>query len=154
MGIVCTSDDQRFMDQALRLARLAGERGEVPVGCVLVMNGQICGAGYNSSIMDCDPTAHAEVKALRDAANRVGNYRLSGSTLYVTLEPCAMCAGAILHARVARVVFAAWDERAGAAGSCLNLLQSPWMNHQCNIAGGVLKEQSRALLQAFFHSRR
>jgi tRNA(adenine34) deaminase len=142
------------MQQALELARRAAAAGEVPVGAVLVRDGQIIGAGRNSPIAHHDPTAHAEILALRQAAERLGNYRVIDSTLYVTLEPCPMCAGALVHARVSRVVFGAPDPRAGAAGTVFNLLQSECLNHRAEVTGGVLAETCGQLLREFFQSRR
>ena len=142
------------MQRALVLARAAGAAGEVPVGAVLVRDGRVVGEGRNSPIGACDPTAHAEIAALRDAAARVGNYRLVGATLYVTLEPCAMCAGAMVHARIGRLVFGAFDPRAGAVTSRFNLLQSPSLNHRVPWRGGILACRCGALLKAFFRQRR
>ena len=142
------------MEYALRLARRAAAAGEVPVGAVLVRAGEILGEGYNRPIGASDPTAHAEILALRRAAAAVGNYRLVGATLYVTLEPCPMCAGAIVHARGARVVFGAADPRSGAAGTVFDLLQSPSLNHRVRVRGGVLAEICSDLLQGFFRARR
>lgn len=146
--------DERWMEHALALARLAEARAEVPVGAVLVRNGRALGEGYNAPITGHDPTAHAEIRAIRNAAQAESNYRLPGSTLYVTLEPCPMCAGAMLHARVERVVFGAFDERSGAAGSVIDLLSEGPFNHRCRVTGGVLREQCGSLLKAFFQSRR
>ena len=146
--------DRYWMSRALALAQCAAEAGEVPVGAVLVRGDKIIGEGWNQPIGACDPTAHAEVLALRAAAARVGNYRLVDSTLYVTLEPCPMCAGAIIHARVARVVFGAMDPRAGAAGAVFNLLQSVALNHRAEVSGGVMAEECGSLLREFFRSRR
>lgn len=142
------------MERALELARRAEDEGEVPVGAVVVRDGVIIGEGWNRPISSHDPSAHAEIQALRDAATHLQNYRLPGTTLYVTLEPCPMCAGAIVHARVERVVFAAPDPRTGAAGSLLQLLQNPSLNHQCVVDSGLLMEQSSNLLKSFFRSRR
>lgn len=142
------------MQAALDLARQAGALDEVPVGAVLVLDGTIVGRGFNQPISRHDPTAHAEVMALRDAAARVGNYRLPGSTLYVTLEPCVMCTGAIMHARVARVVFGACDPKTGAAGSVVDLYGEERLNHHADIEGGVLAKESGALLSTFFAARR
>ena len=143
------------MQRALELGRQAEARGEVPVGAVVVVEGEIVGEGFNQPIGLHDPTAHAEVMALRDAARRLGNYRLPGSSLYVTLEPCPMCAGAIVHARVERVVFAAPDPRSGAAGSMFDLLPSDQrFNHATACEGGLLADESAALLRAFFRARR
>ncbi len=146
--------DRYWVGRALELARRAAETGEVPVGAVLVRENEAIGEGWNQSIGACDPTAHAEVLALRAAAARVGNYRLVGSTLYATLEPCPMCAGALVHARVARVVFGAVDPRAGAAGTVFDLLQSAALNHRAEVVGGVLAEECTALLRDFFRARR
>ena len=147
-------EDLAWMQRALTLARAAEAAGEVPVGAVLVGEGKVLGEGRNGPIGACDPTAHAEVLALRAAALAAGNYRLPGSTLYVTLEPCSMCAGAIVHARVARVVYAAADPRSGAAGSVFELLRSPALNHRCEVAGGLCADSAGALLRAFFARRR
>ena len=149
-----TQDNSWYMRRALELARQAGESGEVPVGAVLVADGAVVGEGYNVPISSCDPTAHAEIQALRAAARRIGNYRLPGSILYVTLEPCVMCAGALLHARVARIVFGAPDPKTGACGSVLNLFAEPRLNHHAEIDGGVLAEECAALVRAFFDARR
>lgn len=146
--------DCHWMEHALSLARQAAAEGEVPVGAVLIIDGQATGEGYNRPIGTCDPTAHAEILALRQAAVRIGNYRLVGSTLYVTLEPCPMCAGAIVHARVGRVVFGANDPRSGAGGTVLNLLQSEHLNHQAQVESGVLAEACGQLLRDFFRARR
>ncbi len=143
------------MRQALALARRAREEGEVPVGALLVREDEVVGEGWNRPIGEHDPTAHAEIQALRDAARRLGNYRLPGTTLYVTLEPCPMCAGAIVHARVARVVYGAADPRAGAAGSVFDLLPSDArFNHRTACEGGVLAEEAGRLLREFFRERR
>lgn len=142
------------MLRAMALARRAEKRGEVPVGAVLVREGRVLGEGYNHPIAACDPSRHAEIDALRRAAARVGNYRLPGTTLYVTLEPCPMCAGALVQARVARVVYGAGDSRNGAAGSVLNVLQCPSLNHRAELTGGVLAEECAELLRAFFRARR
>jgi tRNA(adenine34) deaminase len=142
------------MRRALELATLAAREGEVPVGAVLVKEGQLIAEGRNRPIANHDPTAHAEIQLLRAAGKALNNYRLAGTTLYVTLEPCPMCAGAIVHARVQRVVFAATDPRTGAAGSIYNILQSNELNHRCEVEGGVLAEESAILLRGFFRSRR
>jgi tRNA(adenine34) deaminase len=147
-------DDSEFMGLALDLAREAGAAGEVPVGAVVVMDGDVVGRGSNQPIGRHDPTAHAEIMALRDAASRLGNYRLPGCTLYVTLEPCTMCAGAIMHARIDRVVFGARDPKTGAAGSVVDLFAESRLNHHTAIAGGVLAEQCGSLLSGFFAARR
>ena len=146
--------DRYWMSRALELARRAGAASEVPVGAVLVRNGEVLGEGWNQSIGVCDPTAHAEMLALRAAAAASGNYRLAACTLYATLEPCPMCAGAMIHARVARLVFGAADPRAGAAGSVFNLLQTDVLNHRIQISSGVLAEECGSLLRAFFRVRR
>ncbi len=150
----CADDDARWMREALELARRAAAAGEVPVGALVVADGACIGVGHNACIVDRDPTAHAEVVALRAAARARDNYRLAGATLYVTLEPCAMCAGAIVHARVARVVFGAPDPRAGAAGSLMNLLQHAALNHRAEVVGGVAAEDCGRLLVDFFRARR
>lgn len=147
-------DDEAFMREALALAREAGAAGEVPVGALVVVDGEVVGRGFNRPIGRHDPTAHAEVMALRDAATRLGNYRLPGSTLYVTLEPCVMCSGAIMHARVARVVFGARDPKTGAAGSVIDLYAEERLNHHADIEGGLLAEECGALLSRFFAARR
>jgi tRNA(adenine34) deaminase len=146
--------DVAFMRRALELAHRAGTAGEVPVGAVLASDGVVIGEGYNLPILSCDPTAHAEIQALRAAAQRVGNYRLPSSVLYVTLEPCVMCAGALIHARVARVVFGASDPKTGACGSVLNLFAETRLNHHAEVAGGVLAQECGELVRAFFTMRR
>jgi len=146
--------DRYWMSRALGLARDVAATGEVPVGAVLVRDGELIGAGGNQSIGGCDPTAHAEIVALRAAAQRAGNYRLVDSTLYVTLEPCPMCAGAMVHARIARLVFGATDPRAGAAGTVCNLLQTNFLNHRAEVRGGVLAEECGTVLREFFRARR
>lgn len=142
------------MRRALELARHAERAGEVPVGAVVVCQGEAIGEGWNQPIMAHDPSAHAEMVAIRAAANHQRNYRLPDTTLYVTLEPCAMCAGAIVHARVARVVFGASDPKTGAAGSVFNLLGSDRLNHRADVVGGVLAEECGDLLRRFFKARR
>lgn len=154
MSETSTAEDIRWMEHALALAERAREEGEVPVGALVVREGELLGEGWNRPIGSHDPTAHAEIQALRAAAARVGNYRLPGSTLYVTLEPCPMCAGAMVHARVARLVYAAADPRTGAAGSVFNLVQSEALNHRMAVEAGLLAEPSAELLRAFFRSRR
>lgn len=149
-----SQSDEELMRVALGLAREAGSVGEVPVGAVVVRDGEIIGRGFNQPILRHDPTAHAEIMALRDAANRVGNYRLPGCVLYVTLEPCVMCTGAIMHARVARVVFGARDPKTGAAGSVVDLYGENRLNHHADIVGGILAEECGALLSSFFAARR
>ena len=139
---------------ALELAKQAGEHDEVPVGALVVLDGKIIGRGFNTPICTSDPTAHAEIVALRDAAHTLANYRLAGCTLYVTLEPCAMCSGAIQHARIARLVFGAVDPKTGACGSVVNLFADPRLNHHAIVQGGLLADASAHLLQAFFARRR
>jgi len=147
--------DEGFMRRALELARCGEAQGEVPVGAVVVVEGEIVGEGWNRPIGSHDPTAHAEIVALRAAAERLQNYRLPGSTLYVTLEPCPMCAGAIVHARVDRVVYATADPRSGAAGSKFDLLPSDGrFNHYTRCEGGVLADEAAAMLRGFFRARR
>ncbi len=143
-----------WMRRALVLADRAANEGEVPVGAVLVRDDELLGEGWNQVISAQDPTAHAEVVALRDAARAVGNYRLPGSILYVTLEPCTMCAGALLHARVSQLVFGAKEPKAGVVCSTCALLEEPWYNHKVSWLGGVLAEDSSSRLQAFFQARR
>jgi tRNA(adenine34) deaminase len=146
--------DERWMRHALLLAARAAEEGEVPVGAVLVKADRVIGEGRNSPIATCDPTAHAEIQALRAAAAALSNYRLPATTLYVTLEPCAMCAGAIVLARVSRVVYGACDPRAGAAGSVLAVLGEPKLNHRPVCTGGVLALEAATMLTTFFETRR
>lgn len=142
------------MREALEQARQAGACGEVPVGAVVVLDGQIVGRGFNQPIGRHDPTAHAEVMALRDAAQRLGNYRLPGCELYVTLEPCAMCSGAIMHARIRRVVFGARDPKTGVAGSVIDLFEEARLNHHATIEGGLMADECGGMLSAFFAARR
>ena len=146
--------DEHWMRRALALARNAEDAGEVPVGAVLVRDGEVIGEGWNAPIGRCDPTAHAEIVALRAAASAASNYRLSGSTLYVTIEPCAMCAGALVHARVARLVFAAREPRAGAVASNLELLDAPFLNHRVAWTEGVCEDEAATLMRQFFRRRR
>jgi len=148
------STDERFMRHALELAGRAQAAGEVPVGAVVVLDERIIGEGWNRPISASDPTAHAEVQAMRAAASAVKNYRLLGATLYVTLEPCAMCVGAMFHARIRRVVFGAADPKTGAAGSTVNLFEEKRLNHHALVQGGVLAAECGALLSGFFASRR
>jgi tRNA(adenine34) deaminase len=147
-------DDLQAMQAALDEARQAAEVGEVPIGAVVVREGAIIARGQNRVLRNLDPTAHAEIVALRAAAVAIGNYRLMGCTLYVTLEPCAMCAGAMIHARLDRLVFAAADPKAGAAGSVLAVLNHPQLNHQMLVEQGILAEESAELLRSFFRERR
>jgi tRNA(adenine34) deaminase len=146
--------EELFMGAALELARKAGEAGEVPVGAVIVRGGEIVGSGANVSISAGDPTAHAEIQAIRAAARAAGNYRLGASTLYTTLEPCAMCAGAIVQARIDRVVIAARDPKAGAAGSVLDIIPNPRLNHRPVVEFGLLEDEASRLLKDFFRARR
>lgn len=148
------SDDARFMRSALAEARKASREGEVPVGAVVVREGQVLARAHNRPIALSDPAAHAEILALRRAARKLGNYRLSGCSLYVTIEPCAMCAGAAVHSRVKRVVFGAPDPKAGAAGSVLEVLRHPKLNHRVEVSGGVRERECGDLLRAFFRSKR
>jgi tRNA(adenine34) deaminase len=146
--------DADWMRRALALAARAAAEGEVPVGALVVRGDELLGEGWNQPVALRDPTAHAEILALRSAAQKIGDYRLGGTTLYVTLEPCPMCAAAIAHARVARLVFGAWDPRQGAAGSVFNLVTADAMNHRVDTFGGVLSEECGAVLKRFFESRR
>ena len=146
--------DDRWMQHALDLAHKAKVAGEVPVGAVIVLNGELIAEGWNQPIRSSDPTAHAEIMALRDAGQKLGNYRLLDAELYVTLEPCPMCVGAMLHARVKRVIYAATDPKTGALGGAYDLLNSVSHNHSFDVTKGILEEQSRELLQGFFRSRR
>jgi tRNA(adenine34) deaminase len=146
--------DQQFMRAALDLASRAEAFGEVPVGALVVSDGEIIGQGHNATISCNDPTAHAEVNALREAAQRIGNYRLVDCTLYVTLEPCVMCAGAIMHARIARLIFGALDPKTGACGSVANLFDDARLNHHAEVVGGILAEQCGLRLKEFFAGRR
>ena len=146
--------DAARMRQSLRLAVRAAERGEVPVGALVVKDGKVIGRGYNAPISSKDPTAHAEIQALREASTALGNYRLEGCSLYVTLEPCAMCAGAIIHARIARLVYAAADPKTGACGSVVDLFAERRLNHHAEVTGGVLAEEAGRLLSEFFAARR
>jgi tRNA(adenine34) deaminase len=146
--------DERFMRAALDQALEAGWRGEVPVGAVVVLQDAVAGAGFNQPIGSHDPTAHAEIAALRDAAARVGNYRLTGATLYVTIEPCQMCVGAMVHARIARVVYGAAEPKAGAIESAMRAHEHPALNHRMTATGGVLEAECREVIQRFFRQRR
>jgi tRNA(adenine34) deaminase len=148
------SADEKYMALALAEARKAWTRGEVPVGAVVVKDGEVVATGYNQPIGRHDPTAHAEIMALRAAADRLGNYRLPGCELYVTLEPCAMCSGAMMHARLARVVYAAGDPKTGVCGSVLDLFALEQLNHHTAVLGGVLADEAGAMLKGFFAERR
>jgi len=151
---VNSSKDIDHMRRALELAQRAALEQEVPVGALLVLNDEVIGEGWNGPIAGHDPTAHAEIVALRAGAQRLRNYRLARTTLYVTLEPCVMCMGALLNARVARVVFGAWDPKAGACGSVIDLPREPKLTHRIDVFGGVCSDESAALLRHFFESRR
>jgi tRNA(adenine34) deaminase len=151
MGV---TSDATFMREALSLARRAAASGEVPVGAVVVKDGTVVGCGHNQPVSAQDPTAHAEVIALRKAAEQIGNYRLAGCDLYVTLEPCTMCAGAIMHARIGRVIYGTPDPKSGACGSVVDLFAESRLNHHATVVGGVLAEESAQLLQEFFSVRR
>ena len=146
--------DAQFMTAALELAREAGACGEVPVGAVVVLNREIVGRGFNQPILRHDPTAHAEVMAMRDAASRLGNYRLIDCELFVTLEPCVMCTGAMMHARIKRVVFGASDPKTGVCGSVLDLFAETRLNHHASVEGGLMAAECGALLSSFFAARR
>ena len=154
MGMSWSATDEKFMRAAISEAKVAASVNEVPVGAVVVKNGEIIGAGLNRSIQDADPTAHAEVVAIRAAALAEKNYRLKGTTLYVTLEPCAMCVGAMIQARISRLVFGAYDAKSGAAGSVIDLCDNRQLNHQIEVNGGLLEEQCAGLLKRFFEVRR
>jgi tRNA(adenine34) deaminase len=149
-----STDDQRFMEEALAEAQLALEIDEVPVGAVLVIDDKIIGRGHNSVIRNSDPTAHAEVLAIRAATARIGNYRLIGSTLYSTIEPCAMCAGAIVHARVASLVYGAADPRAGAVDTHFGICHAEVLNHQVSVTRAILESRCREMIQSFFREKR
>ncbi|QWD68840.1 tRNA adenosine(34) deaminase TadA [Polynucleobacter sp. VK25] len=149
-----TELDQQFMRLAIEQAQLAAQSGEVPVGAVLVKDGRVISKAFNKPIANHDPSAHAEMLALREAALAAENYRIPGSTLYVTLEPCAMCSGAMLHARIDRVVYGAPDPKTGAAGSVLDLFSSKQINHQTSVDGGIMGEECGQLLRDFFKGRR
>jgi tRNA(adenine34) deaminase len=146
--------DIDFMQAAMDEAHLAAEADEVPIGAVIVREGEIVARGHNRVLRDMDPTAHAEIVALRAAATALGNYRLNGCTLYVTLEPCSMCSGAMIHSRLDRLVFATADPKAGAAGSVLSVLNHPQLNHKMLVESGVLGEEASELLRSFFRERR
>ena len=147
-------NDEEFMNLAILEAKKSNEVNEVPVGAIIVMNNKVISRGHNLSISQNDPTSHAEINALRNAAKKVGNYRLTGATLYVTLEPCAMCYGAIIHARISRLVFGAYDPKTGVCGSSIKLHEQACFNHTPNIKGGVLEEDCSLILKDFFKERR
>ena len=146
--------DEEFMLEALAEAEIARQEGEVPVGAVVVLDGGIRGRGHNRVIGDKDPTAHAEIMALRAAARSVSNYRLTGATLYTTIEPCAMCAGALVHARIARLVYGARDEKAGAVESHFGICTAEFLNHQITVESGILEQSCRSVIQSFFREKR
>ncbi len=149
-----TERDHYWMQRAIQLAEQAAQAGEVPIGALLVLNDEVVGEGYNRPIREHDPTAHAEIVALRDAASRIGNYRLLDTTLYVTLEPCMMCAGAMVHARIKKLIYGATDPKAGAVVSKVNLLEQTFLNHRVEHAGGLLSDTCGHLLSQFFKCRR
>jgi len=146
--------DNEYMHLAIEQARAAAVRGEVPVGAIVVLEGRIVSAAGNRTIADCDPTAHAEIIALRAAASAIGNYRLTGAALYVTIEPCAMCAGALVQARIARLIYGADDAKGGAVRTCMQVLDAGALNHRVAVTSGILADESVALLQTFFAARR
>lgn len=146
--------DAIWMQRAFELAQIAESNDEVPVGAVIVHENQVIGEGWNQPISSNDPTAHAEIMALRDAGNKLSNYRLPETTMYVTLEPCAMCAGAIVHARLAKLVYAADDPKTGACGSVFNLLQTEELNHKVEVEKGIMEDECRSLIQDFFKAKR
>jgi|SRR5690349_9437299 len=147
-------DDRAYMQLALAEARAAAENGEVPVGCVIVLGDRVLARAGNRTISACDPSAHAEIVALRAAAKSLGNYRLSGSDVYVTVEPCAMCAGAMIQARIARLIYGCDDPKGGAVRSCFEIFGHPALNHRVEVRGGVLAEECAQAMQAFFAARR
>jgi tRNA(adenine34) deaminase len=149
-----SGNDAAWMELALEQAALAAAAGEVPVGALVIKDGEVVGRGHNRNLLDDDPTAHAEIVALRQAAARLGNHRLTGCTLVATIEPCAMCAGALIHARIARLVYGAGDPKAGAAGSVLQVINHPGLNHRMEVTAGVLAEKCSAVLQDFFRQKR
>jgi len=149
-----SGDDAAWMALALEQAALAAAAGEVPVGALVIKDGEVLGRGHNRNLLDDDPTAHAEIVALRQAAARLGNHRLTGCTMIATIEPCAMCAGALIHARIARLVYGAGDPKAGAAGSVLQVINHPGLNHRMEVTAGVLAEKCSAVLQDFFRQKR
>jgi tRNA(adenine34) deaminase len=147
-------DDAAWMELALEQAALAAQAGEVPVGALVIKDGEVIGRGHNRNLLDNDPTAHAEIVALRQAAARLGNHRLSGCIVFSTIEPCSMCAGALIHARIARLVYGAADVKAGAAGSVLTILNHPRLNHKMEITAGILSERCSTVIQDFFRQKR
>lgn len=149
-----SENDAAWMRMALEQARLAGDAGEVPVGALVIKDGKLIAQGHNRNVMDRDPSAHAEIVALREAASRLGNHRLSGCEMFVTIEPCAMCAGALVHARLARLIYGAPDPKAGAVTSVLQVLNHPGLNHKMEVVPGVLAQECSEILQSFFLQRR
>jgi tRNA(adenine34) deaminase len=149
-----SGDDAAWMELALEQAALAAAAGEVPVGALVIKDGEVLGRGHNRNLLDDDPTAHAEIVAMRQAAARLGNHRLTGCTMVATIEPCAMCAGALIHARIARLVYGAPDPKAGATGSVLQVINHPGLNHRMEVTAGVLAEKCSAVLQDFFRQKR
>jgi tRNA(adenine34) deaminase len=147
-------EDAQYMRLALAQASLAEDAGEVPIGAIVVFNGEIIGRGYNRNLIDHDPSAHAEMVAMREAARRLGNHRLRGCEMFVTMEPCAMCAGALIHARISRLIYGASDPKAGAVGSVLEVLNHPKLNHQMAVTSGVLLDECSGIVRDFFRSRR
>jgi tRNA(adenine34) deaminase len=147
-------NDFEYMHLAIAQAQSAALRGEVPIGALVVLDGRIIAAAGNRTISDCDPTAHAEIVALREAARKTGNYRLTGASIYVTVEPCAMCAGALVQARVARLIYGADEPKGGAVRTCIQVLDAPALNHRVEVVSGVLAKESLQLLQSFFSARR
>ena len=148
------NEHELFMGEAIAQAKLADAKNEVPVGAVVVLDGEIIGRGFNQPISSCDPTAHAEIMALRDAASRIENYRLVNADLYVTIEPCTMCAGAVIHSRVSRVIYGASEPKAGVVHSQQNIFKEPYFNHTVGVLAGVMAEQCSDVMQAFFQRRR
>lgn len=146
--------DQKFMALALKQGQLGFDEGEVPVGAIVVLEGKVIGQGYNQPITHSDPSAHAEVVAIRDAAKNIGNYRLNGATLYVTVEPCTMCTGLLVHSRIERLVYGTTEPKSGVIESAARLLESPFFNHKIELAGGVLASEASALMSDFFAMRR
>lgn len=146
--------DAFWMERALELARAAAEAGEVPVGAIIIKEGEILGQGHNRNLIESDPIAHAEIVALRQAASHAGNHRLIGATMFATIEPCSMCAGAMVHARLARLVYGASDPKAGAAGSVLQVINHPRLNHQMDVTSGVLADKCSEVLREFFRTKR
>jgi tRNA(adenine34) deaminase len=149
-----SGDDAAWMELALEQAALAAAAGEVPVGALVIKDGEVLGRGHNRNLLDDDPTAHAEIVAMRQAAARLGNHRLTGCTMVATIEPCAMCAGALIHARIARLVYGASDPKTGAAGSVLQVINHPGLNHRMEVTAGVLAEKCSVVLQDFFRQKR